>query len=378
MKMRERSEIRLNNALDILISYQAYCLSAGCEHKPFAEALYDDSCTGIMQEYYNDLNSEPLNGGDKNDCVESASKIVKTMPYVATKSNLADAFILLNRNLKRGSSELCVMSWYDMETIIDLYNKQREYVNVLLFGTVSYGMVSDDHVRIVKEIMTGSIRDVKKFEAWSDFDCPLHAIALWLLYDNCSIDDCGMKARFLSDCDNTRHIRDNVVFTKVLWKYSLHSYTFYAKNYSHDCIDMVASLLYSLPAHCEYMQSIPEDVTRRNIVEFMSANGGYRSEHVKLSQADHRRAIAFKDVLMLSSYDSDKNLYVVSIVTGRKAYVINLDGRRVFSSGLGVIRSDYLNTVGNTFDYVIKTDNYNMIESIISNLSKGYDTGKQV
>lgn len=372
MKREERSEIELVKALDILISYQAYCLSTGYSHKSFAEAFYDKDIMKMINTYY-DLLHDIDDEQDNEHYRECARKIVKLIPYVTTNDLLADAFIQLNKYLRKCYGKLCVLSWYDMQTIIKLFGGREKCVGKMFNGVIKYNLTTYSFKHMIRRVISGSIHSMDTFISWMSQDCLLHSASLWLLSERCMIDSRGVKAGFLFNCDDAdRYIRSDTVFTKVISKSVPRKGSTTAKRYNYDCIDMVASLLFGLPTLAVEVNDIPADATLRGISKFMNSmnyDNSYTGEHITIMQSGNKRAMQVGNIYILSAHIDVDNLYVVSVVDGDRAFVFNVNDSELLDCDTHTSMSpELIQSVGKTFDFAIEGDKDNTIKVFISKL----------
>lgn len=382
MKRRVRSDIRLDEALDLLISYQAYCLETGYSHKSFAEALYSKETMEVVGFYYDALLSDE-NLGVGEDLVESAHRIIRCMPYVETAELFAGSFIRLNKILRKQYNKVCVLSWYDMRSIISIIWNRKESITKLMFGEVKSAPVEGFEKRVVNHAIIGSIHDATSVFDYTDLDCILNPISMWLLSSTCAIDYKGMETKFLLNLGRRRqYTREDVVFTKILPANIRHKYDWYAREYRHDCIDRISSLLFNLPILSAWVDRIPVEPTVKNIMDFIykpvetgagyqectyaGRGNGYSSEYVGLAQTANKRAIHFDDTYILSRYSEDGKMYIVSVVCGGNGYVLNIESDKLLGKeGLDCVNQNLLYSVGRTFDYIIMNSSQNTIEDFV-------------
>lgn len=372
MKRVERSVMRLNEAIDMLISYQAYCLCTGCEHVSFAEALRNSYEFSVMSTYYDMLHNK-VKDIEEETCEGFLRRVLGLVSYSSTKDALAESFILLNAYLRKSHNELCILSWYDMQTLIEVFGQRKEYVTKLLFGTLRCGDDNKMYHNTIRNIINNSIHSEKTFEAWADTDCPLRVLSLWLLSPECSIDNGGVQARVLSNIESERYMRGNVVFTKVLNRTSFSEYNSCAKKYKYDCIDKVSALLYSLPiVSCVVYEIEPGD-TVSHITTFIRDVGNsnsFMSSDIVIAQDDNKRAVMCDDFVILSRYCESYNNYVITIAQLKgRAFVVRIDKTKIMSKyGLPMLDRNSVEAVGNTLDFTIRNDKERTIHSLMCGL----------
>lgn len=330
MKRLKRSKVKLRKSLDILVSYQAYCMCTGFEHKSFAEALRDKYARKVISRYCRMLSE--VRGGmeEEYSCI---SRTIRLIPYAMNGESLAYMFISINRYLQGLYDAMCVLSWYDMKSMISAIEKQKEIVQVTEYGKISFNDVSSDYIALVKEVICNSVYDISRLEEMCEQDSILQPIALWLFSDRCEIRNNNIVSTVLTSCDNKRvYPRENTVFTKLLLEYRMDEYYSYARKYDYDNIDRVASLLFSLPAYSMNRYKIPEDATFRNISSFIerySNCSGYKNKNVSLAHADNERAIRIRDLCAAVRYDRATDMIIMSVANKECAYVFHVIGSQL-------------------------------------------------
>lgn len=374
MVNRGRSEIRFNEALIILISYEAYCLRAGYNYKPFDEAVNDRKVMEAIMCYY-DMLTKGINGTNVEESEKEARGIIKRISYTNTWEGLADAFVSLNINLYVGYRVFSILSWYDLNVIIDKFRKRKEGVSTLMFGEMRYGANDTEYSRTISNTILDSVHSTRFFKDTSDIDNPMHAIYLWLLTKDCSITNGGFRSKFIKGDDHHKVVRGNIVFTKILSMFMQSWFDVYAKKYRFNSVDRAASLLYSLPTVSAEITKIPIDETCEHISEYVSrgVNGEIlRGNSVTIRQGEKKRAIVTDRFTALSYYSSGKGNYVVTVIsTSGEAYVVNMDCDMLMSkSGMEYIDKDMMQVVCDTLDYTIRTDSKHTPSNLINTVPR--------
>ncbi len=374
MKKLDRKDVRLDDALKMLIGWQAHCISVGHGHGSFAEALKSKQTMSDINDYINVMDEQQY---ESVECYgyKHIGRMMRLLPYTTSNEHMANAFVILNAYLIKLYDKVCIFSNYDMEVIIDALGRRKGCVEKIPGGVMNYSLADDEHNNVICNIIAGSIHSMKSVIEWTDQDCILHPITLWLLHEDYMINDHNMTAKFLpSDDGRGSYARGDVVFTKLIDYCSDRKFNRFARKYSYDCLDRVATLLYCLPICGATVTHADVDITKRNIESFFisrKCNTGYQSNYVRISQSADTRAIMYKSLYMLSKHIPDKGTYVVTIAHGYNTYVLDLEEGKLMSSiGTTQVTDPVIWAIGKTFDFTIKNDKDGTVESLIRRCSE--------
>lgn len=363
MKRGEKSEMRLHSAIDVLISYQAYCISTGYSNTTLADAIYDKSVANAVTKYINQLQDSNANWLDEYG-KEGARRIMRVIPYTTSNKHFADAFIKLNACLRKYYNKACVMSWHDLQVLIDAVSKRKENESHILKGNMKYCLVEDYQKNIINRAIQCSVHDIDTLSSLSDVDNELGVLYMWLFSGRCLINKGGIKSKLLTSEDFNKTVtREDVVFTKVIpQSWGNHPLNHYALDYRFDCLDMVSSLMFKLPCMCTPFEEVPADETRYNINKFIDDNivlNGDVGVYAAVAQAVNKRAVRLGDLYVLSRYRESVGDYVLSVVIKDKAYVLNIIDEMLLSTGgIGIMPEEIMKSVVRTFDYTFEINKH--------------------
>lgn len=294
--------------LEVLLSYEAYCLGTGCTDKTFKEVLNSKSDKKLLYRYFNLLQNAGCETG-VDTTGKYAQRLLNIISYIPTCSHFAYAFVTLNRYLLKYHNSVCLLSKIDIQTIISILNNSREYVCKITNGDIRYREVGGAHISTVNTILEKSMTTVDCANDWIDFECPLHHIALWLVSDwyndGAASDTVTVSSDVLLSLLNRRNPANN----------------------KYVPVDNAEAVMMSLPAFGGPYISFYGEEACVNISRFVynhTGDCGYSGSHINLAYDESARAIIFNGIHIMARRRSTDDMIVVSVGLKDRSYTLNI------------------------------------------------------
>ena len=330
-----------DSTIDVLISYQAYCLKTGTVNKSLKEVLCSRSDVKVLSIYYDTLRQYMKNCCDLFGKGE-LNKIVSIMSLSGSHDELALAYVMLNAALRVHFECACVISINDMIGIANSMKEVERRKHDITAGTISYYDNAWDRQKTLNNVIMRSTHSTLELLELIKVDSPWRIISNWLLSDwfEPNTSEASMSYYKSTVMQLFGGKREDICHT----------------------VDNAQSILNSLPMFNVYGYVASDENMSRNIKMFIdgSSENNFYGSHTRLAFDEVQRAVVVDDIYISTKKVSDSNV-VLSVASGGTAYSLILD-------------KEYLECCYGVFDYYKDFawqlgDGLNMLVSCGSNQS---------